>query len=434
MTLAPELFLIRRSNTEDDNRIVSQWCEHQKEKFTESLRPSECSISEEQSGIAIVMTMEEIGIGIVKNSGRNTTLQDRLNYSRLRWWDSEEARSLYNELPAAARPYALLTEGEIRATLTKLRSLESRIPDLVKHLDFVVELLTSPPSTLPPGMSQHNIDKLTAEGDAFGLALGIAGIPVREVSLRWSSPSAQGPARMTNGLSAYLDEDSVIATEAAHFFEREGYTSEAFATRGFTFRSKGRTLAVVDVNRRGGEKILGTDMIIYDRGRHNAVMIQYKMMGGTGNNRGYRPRLDPNLRDEIKRWHEWEREFGKGKSPDARGYRLCESPYYIKLCPKRTEENFSPVELIRGMLFPLELFKLICDDPQLARGPREGKMVGFKNIEKKYFNNSEFKELFTNGWIGNSCNSGDIWRIAIASLENNKDVLAAFTTRPAERE
>lgn len=275
-------------------------------------------------------------------------------------------------------------------------------------------------------MGQDRIDTLTMEGDGLNMALKIADIP-EDITLNYRPREGHEIIHLLDGLSAYLDEDSIIASEAAHFFDAEGLWSQIAAPRGFEFRGADTALAVVDVNRRGGERVLGTDMIIYDGRRNNAILIQYKMMEGNGERCGYRPDHDGNIKDEIERWERWSKKFGgRNDRINARAYRLCDNPYYLKLCPRRTHDSFSPSELIKGTILPLELFALLCEDKDLGKGKLGGKILGFNNTEKRYLWNSEFKDLFIKGWIGTSCNADLIWQIARASLENDKNVIAAF--------
>lgn len=425
MTATQFFLLVRRSPDPTDQEAVVQMCERKREKFTESVRPSEISLPA-GLGMAIISTDEAFALGVATDSGRNTTLQNRINYSSLKWWAKDDCPRV--ELPGGdTQPYTLLLSTEADTAVEKVRRLQDLFSGLRQHIkDILAILLGAPTVDLPRDIGQDRIDTLTMEGDGLNMALKIADIP-EDITLNYRPPQDREFLHLLDGLSAYLDEDSVIAREAEHFFEAEGLLPQIATPRGFEFRGADAALAVVDVNRRGGERVLGTDMIIYDGRRNNAILVQYKMMDGSGDSCGYRPDHDRNIKGEIARWERWSEKFGRRSDrTNARAYRLCDIPYYFKLCPRRTHDSFSPSELIKGTILPLELFILLWEDKDLGKGKLGGKILGFQNTEKRYLWNSEFKDLFLKGWIGTSCNADLIWQIARASLENDKNVIAAF--------
>ncbi len=108
------------------------------------------------------------------------------------------------------------------------------------------------------------------------------------------------------------------------------------------------------------------------------------------------------------------------------GYRLSENPFFLKFC-SRLVFNPDNVGLIKGMYLPLEYWELLSQHPTLV-GPRGGKRLSFRNV-RRYFNNSEFINLASGGWVGSNIDQSAVLELAIKStLESGRSIVIAVNS------
>jgi hypothetical protein len=142
---------------------------------------------------------------------------------------------------------------------------------------------------------------------------------------------------------------------------------------------------------------------------------------------------DPQLSDELGRMDEIRVELQKSLPDTGKGgFRLTESPFFLKLCPRVV---FDPddASLIKGMYLPLQYWRCLESDPSI-RGSRGGKAVGFNNVGR-YFDNSSFATLVAGGWVGTTTNQSQVLEAAVREiLQTGRTVtLAVKTEVPKEQ-
>lgn len=191
-----------------------------------------------------------------------------------------------------------------------------------------------------------------------------------------------------------------------------------------TFENTQSRLTVILANRLPLEEQTGADLIYYNETFKCFLMVQYKAMESDGEEAAFR---FPNaqLTEEIRRMEELLAILSShSPNSEADGYRLNENPFFLKFCPRIT---FDPdnVGLSMGMYLHLAYWKLLSEHPGVV-GPRGGKLISYRNV-RRYFDNSEFINLVSGGWVGtNMAQSAMLRRVIRSTLESGRAAVIAI--------
>jgi hypothetical protein len=295
-------------------------------------------------------------------------------------------------------------------------------PDVANAIDTLENTRQPPILTIPEGTSRS----FALQQDAFGLALDMAGFDRNGVLPLWN-PSTSQPANFLEGFfDHYVPEDKAIAYDVRvplndwHEFSRD-------VKGAVEFRNDDEVITIVNANRGPVEHTFGVDLVYYHHQHHSFVMVQYKTMGKTKDEKefGYRP-TGITYESEIEKMqkiHHLSRDIElSGKMPDDdltyHNYRLNPDIFYFKVCDALMFER-SP-DLIDGLYFPLELWKKLLQSDE-----GKGNLGGLKIMRS----NTLFIELTQKGWIGSRLQITDalniLMKVSLHSLELNRLVLWA---------
>ena len=274
------------------------------------------------------------------------------------------------------------------------------------------------------------IDKLSVEArsivrqehDAVEMALRIANMIPRS-SYDWS-PTKQGKSEIRSfftGLqpSGYL-EDDIVRWELDKIPGFEVLDKTVF---GHYVLGDGKTvLHTFHANKNALEKTMGVDLIYFNEQHESFILVQYKMAEPQGGDNVFR---FPNqqLTTEVKRMdaiHEVLLKEAKnlGGNRLTKDYRITEDPFFLKFCPR---DGFDPDanEQVRGMIIPLSMWRDVEGDVSSAfDDPQGGKIFGFENCPR-YFDNTGFKSLIQEGWVGTSSVTRAFLEGVVTEIINN---------------
>lgn len=277
-----------------------------------------------------------------------------------------------------------------------------------------------------PGAVQH---ALAEQKEAVGTALAIAGIDRNELS-GWDFSESTGPVSFIEGLpKVRLREDQMVINDLSVL---PGHEEIESSIHGATvFENSQSRLTVVLANRLPLEEQTGADLIYYNETFKCFLMVQYKAMEEEGGEAVFR---FPNeqLTEEIRRMDGLLSILSAaGSNSEADGYRLNENPFFLKVCP-RIVFNPDNVGLSTGMYLPLAYWKLLSEHSGLV-GPRGGKFLSYRNV-RRYFDNSEFINIASGGWVGTNILQSSILRDAIrTTLESGRAAVIAINEELDDR-
>lgn len=276
--------------------------------------------------------------------------------------------------------------------------------------------------SLIDNLTPNELAIVRQEHDATEMALRIANMVPRR-AYQWS-PSGQGKKAITSfftGLKpASLLEDDVVRWE---LHKIPGFKVIDDSIFGHYVLGDGDTvLHTFHANKNALEKTMGVDLIYFNEEHENFVLVQYKMAEPQAGTHVFRfpnaqlslevGRMDVVLKvlqDEATK---------AGFTPGASDFRITENPFFLKFCPR---DGFDPDanEQVRGMIIPLELWKIIeADTSGLFVGPSGGNILSFENCPR-YLDNTRFISLLQEGWIGTSAISRVFLEEVITELINN---------------
>lgn len=277
-----------------------------------------------------------------------------------------------------------------------------------------------------PSATQH---ALAEQKEAVGTALAIAGLGRDELS-GWDYSEGSEPISFIAGLpKVRLREDQMVVNDLSVL---PGHEEIQSSIHGATvFENSQSRLTVILANRLPLEEQTGTDLIYYNETFKCFLMVQYKAMEDEDGEAVYR---FPNaqLTEEIRRMDTLMAALaGAAPNSEADGYRLSENPFFLKICP-RIVFNPDSIGLSTGMYLPLDYWKFLSMHPGVV-GPRGGKFVSYRNV-RRYFDNSEFINIASGGWVGTNHHQSSILREAIrTTLESGRAAVIAINTELDER-
>ena len=249
----------------------------------------------------------------------------------------------------------------------------------------------------------------------------IAGINRDELH-GWGLSKNSKPTSFLDGLERVrMREDQMIINDLESL---PGYEAFKLTTSNYvTFENDKSKLTVVLANRLPLEQQLGVDLIYYNETFSCFLMIQYKAMEKEKFDSVYR---FPNeqLTEEINRMDTITSELNKVQSNvEADGFRLSENPFFLKIC-SRIDFEPNNVGLIKGMYLPIKYWKMISNHPSMV-GPKGGKRLSYKNV-RRYFDNTQFVNLASGGWVGTNIEQSKLLVKAIRStIESGRSVVFA---------
>lgn len=270
---------------------------------------------------------------------------------------------------------------------------------------------------------------LAEQKEAVATAMSLARID-REELLNWDFVEDKQPTSFLDGLSQVrLREDPMVINDSMALPGFDAVRSTPF--NSVVFENDKSRLTVLITNRQPLEKQLGVDLIYYNETFHAFIMVQYKAMEKDANKAVYRY-PNPQLDDELSRMSLVLKEFSKCP-PNSKvdGYRLCENPFFLKLCPRIVFEPDN-VGLVKGMYIPLDYWNLISKHESM-KGPRGGKHISYENV-RRYFDNTAFVTLAAHAWVGTTIIQSSKLTILIrSSLETGREVVFAVATDKKKR-
>lgn len=269
---------------------------------------------------------------------------------------------------------------------------------------------------------------LAQQKEAIVTAMSIAGID-RKAILGWDIK--QTPSSFLDGLHNHIRamEDQMIINDLMNF---PGYKNKISTIyNSVVFTNETSKLTVVLANRLPLEQLTGTDLIYYNETFSCFTMIQYKVMEKESDD--YLFRFPNNqLVKEIERMDNILHELKQcNDNKDADGYRLLDNPFFLKICP-RIVFNPDNVGLVKGMYLPLDYWKLLSIHPH-TEGLKGGRFISYKNV-RRYFDNTEFATIVSNGWVGSNTQQSQILQKLIsATLASGKAVVIAINKELDDR-
>lgn len=228
-----------------------------------------------------------------------------------------------------------------------------------------------------------------------------------------------------------LQEDAVIEHDARAIpgwrLAKSDITGRAF------FEKRGERLEVVTANKRPLERLVGVDLIYFNRTQNSLVMVQYKMMEPEERQRRrvmigsyayneldeqeWLVPIDTQFRDELARMTT----FDKDLAPDG-PYRLNSSAFFIKLVKRYASTEAASILLSLG-----HLNQLIADG-QLT-GKRGGLRISYRSLGGHYLRTDPFVDLVRSGYIGTRGTTTKHFSALIdAALNGGRAVVAAMHT------
>lgn len=188
----------------------------------------------------------------------------------------------------------------------------------------------------------------------------------------------------------------------------------------------GRTLDVVNVNRKEGEAALGVDLIYYLMEYRSVVMLQYKRLSGGV----YYTSNDGNYRKEMDRMSETRALFSIPETTDAdmshKLFRLSDCPYYLKLCP---ESSATTNRFVSGACIHIDYWnKLMLSRRCLT--DRGNNKLEYADLDYRYLRSSEFISLTKRGMLGGYMSSIKALADLLKQLKAEKHIVIAAIESP----
>jgi hypothetical protein len=158
----------------------------------------------------------------------------------------------------------------------------------------------------------------------------------------------------------------------------------------------------------------------------SVVLVQYKVMKGTGGEKGYRP--NSQLEEKIKRMDRVSELLARA---DCDSYRLGYEPFFLKFCESVLEHQDSG--MVPGHYLPLGFWKLLAVDSRV-KGPRGGVRITPSNLPR-YFTATDFKDLVARGWVGTTGLAAEVIVPLIQEImESGRTVALAIKSERPEPE
>ena len=372
---------------------------------------------------------EIVGFGVVSGSQQVATGKDRVRVEPLVRFDPIPVSAVQESLetnyvgadvdvttPPPLRPRALTPKrGEY--VLAALEYLSPSVADLLQKLREADE---------PIGGGRGL--RVREERDAIGLALDLARMDPTADDLNGSVPRS-GPQEPLVGLLApeaiYDIEDDLIAEDLRRF-DRNGdlVLTHASAAR---FTDRDFVLTIVNVNRKGLERVTGVDLVYWDVPGDSYTMVQYKRL-----TRRHAPGLDGERwaytdKSELSKAIE-RMDARPGRMADSSQFRLSSSPYWFKFIRSDAFTQGDPV-VLPGMYVPAEYMRRALEDGSCLTGSRGGFEVTYSNV--RHLARTTFVDLVRKTMIGTTRQQTADVLAAVNVLATERQAILAVKTRHA---
>ncbi len=365
--------------------------------------------------ICFVITRGSItDIGLAKRGMRAGTNLRRLNISSIyRLENPIKPTTIIKEVNPRFKKY--LAEKAKNGGLLTIKSFEEFLDIFIKIVEKEASLLLNKYSKERREKIKHLAhsklgSSLAQQQEAILTAMNIAGID-REQTLGWDVSADGVVDSYLDGLeSVHLREDSQIINDLTTLPGFDAVKNHKHSST--VFKNDKSKLTILLANRLPLEELLGTDLIYYNEDFKCFVMVQYKVMEKEGGDFLFRL---PNSQfsDELKRMDDISLLLnGISNEDEILDFRISKDPFFIKMCP-RIEFNPDDVGLSTGMYLPLEYLKLLQKDHS-TMGPKGGRFISYDNVSR-YFNNTSFKTIVEQGWIGTHIKQSEVLEQMITS-------------------
>ena len=318
-----------------------------------------------------------------------------------------------------------LHEGTWKASLDFVRR-EARNDRIIRDLE-------SQTSNTLPAFRSRQLEVVTEERDALGLALQIFDPQLSASVLSSIAPSLNSTSTPVAPFvmalqNSDLPEDLGIAHDARVF---DGWVPNGVAVVGATTFERGdKALTVANVNRTRIENVLGVDLLYFPEEYRAFVFVQYKrMVRDDTKPASYRP-VGASYKSEYERMLQWDRRTRATPTPsDLRSYRLGSDAFFFKLYANPIGAPTSD-RLLRGMYFPLSYWTSLIASPEV-RGPRGGVQITYDNTGR-YLTNTDFVGRVGGGWIGSSQQSEKMINDVVAQALDARHSVTLATSQRAQ--
>lgn len=250
---------------------------------------------------------------------------------------------------------------------------------------------------------KHNVERAetaAAEKDATGLCLEIAGFPRGEILKKWMPSDGEIGQSFLRGLPQHIAyEDDIIAHDLYTIPGWDRIESDVTGVAEFT-NEQGKSLTVINANRKSQEKALGVDLIYFHRDFEAFTFVQYKIMSHTTSKEEiyYNPRTKKGYEEFLRMRRLWHGIKKTNVGDLADDYRLGLCPIFFKLC-KRLVLKQDEGGISAGAYIPLDQWQKLLVSP-LTKGPLGGRRIGYLNLNDRYLRTGPFVELVQRGLVG----------------------------------
>jgi hypothetical protein len=301
--------------------------------------------------------------------------------------------------PAKSRK-AALPKGTSREFIRVISAISANAGSLI-------ERSSGSPAGLDQ-MSERRRQLLAEERDMFGIIAELSGLgreagsPGRSLltlgdqvdpSLSYLESLHEAFDRQAN------DEDGLVAADMGRF---DGFMGERARrnSRGILIPHTQGKIAVMNTNKNRLENVYGCDLIYYNVPRSSAILVQYKRMKHDDSIGRWIYYGDKNLLDEIDHMQEI---VPDGAPDGVAQYRLNAELHYLKIV-RPSDYDGRSADLMEGMYIPLGLVDLMLSSMDSESVTADGNLMVMWRDDRyptqRHLNNTQFTELFRDGWIG----------------------------------
>lgn len=217
-----------------------------------------------------------------------------------------------------------------------------------------------------------------------------------------------------------LSEDNVIIFDTNN--DIQGLSREIDITGRATYRNESEELIIYTANKNPLEHLLGVDLIYINNIQKNMVMVQYKMLEKEEDSWIFRDNNNQ-LRNEVERMNRVKKILNDNSQNE---YRLNPSPFFLRFIKRQSSGN-NPI----SFCISLDHYQQIMNQP-VTLGPRDGRRIGYDEMQKHYIGKSELEGLIRSGYVGTySQDTDNIHEIIhlISSGKQNDGLVIALKNR-----
>ena len=276
--------------------------------------------------------------------------------------------------------------NELLHQLSVLRpALSGAIADLVKARSVDRRLFATTPRE----------QRLLEERDAIGLTVDIAGLDRAALlkSVNIEAVSQANSVLDVLGLEPLQEQDAL-----RHDQQVFGELLQAGMRHVRLAGPRGTEVRIHVYDKKPLETVAGIDLLIYQELYDSFILVQYKMMKRTRSETGgWSYTVDAHARAQLAAMNAVATRSHHVSPAAVTDWRLSDEIFFWKFC-ETTRMSDSESSLIHGITMSRPHFQHFLSLPE-SRSKRGGQVVGYANCNR-YFTNSQFVELASDGWIG----------------------------------